>query len=411
MKVRKRVREHPSGRKRILWECDLGKINGKRTTKYFGEKADADEWMRLAIAKKKNEGLAGFAITAEERGAFIAARDKLAAVGGTLEEAVAYYLKNHAGVKTKLPLGELLDRGVLAKELAGRRPRYITQFGVSCRSFINNRKEQLAHTVTKQEIAAWLSGNGWAPKTQRVYLGDLRSLFSWAIDKGYAVQNPAAEKFDIAPDAPSEIHALTTVQSHRLLQLSAQPPKVSEENRKQWQRPPLLWFVALGLFAGIRPAELGRLDRSKVNLKERHVVIEARTSKTRQRRIVDLSKNACAWLMLDPLRVGPVRPSNWRLLWERLREEAGWRASAWTHRTLVDGKPRGHLAKKDCPLWPHDALRHTFASMHYATHQNESLLKAQMGHSENQDTLMRHYRALVTREEAKAFWKLMPGNV
>lgn len=395
--------------KRILWECDLGKINGKRTAKCFREKGDAEEHLRHALAKKKSEGLAGFAITDTERVAFIGARDKLAAVGATLGDAVAYYLKNHAGVQKKMPLGELLDRCVLAKELAGRRPRYITQFAVSCRSFIQNRRDQLAHTVTKQEIAAWLSGNEWAPKTQRVYLGDLRSLFSWAIDEGHAVQNPAAERFKIAPDAAGEIHALTTAQAQQLLQLAAQAPKIGAENRKEWQRPPLLWYVALGLFAGVRPGELGRLDRGNINLNERHVVIEARTSKTRQRRIVDLSKNACTWLMLDSLRTGPVRPPNWRLIWERLREDSGWRASAWTHRTLVDGKERGQQANEDRPLWPHDAMRHTFASMHYAAHQNESLLKAQMGHSEDQDTLMRHYRAMVTREEAKAFWKLAPG--
>jgi len=61
------------------------------------------------------------------------------------------------------------------------------------------------------------------------------------------------------------------------------------------------------------------------------VVIEGRNSKTRQRRVVDLSKNACAWLALDPFREGPVRPANWRLLWDWLREEAGWRACAWMH--------------------------------------------------------------------------------
>jgi hypothetical protein len=46
---------------------------------------------------------------------------------------------------------------------------------------------------------------------------------------------------------------------------------------------------------------------------------------------LNLSKNACAWLALDPFREGPVRPANWRLLWDWLREEAGWRACAWMH--------------------------------------------------------------------------------
>lgn len=48
--------------------------------------------------------------------------------------------------------------------------------------------------------------------------------------------------------------------------------------------------------------------------------------------------------------------------------------------------------------------------MHYASHQDESLLKAQLGHSEDEDTLMQHYRALATRREAAVFWALKPSS-
>jgi integrase len=59
-------------------------------------------------------------------------------------------------------------------------------------------------------------------------------------------------------------------------------------------------------------------------------------------------------------------------------------------------------------VWPKNVLRHTFASMHYAMHQDESLLKAQMGHWERTSTLHRHYRALKTKAEAAKFWALHP---
>lgn len=81
------------------------------------------------------------------------------------------------------------------------------------------------------------------------------------------------------------------------------------------------------------------------------------------------------------------------------------------------GRWRGlRNAAKVTPI--HDGLRHTFATMHYAMHQNTSQLKAQMGHEESEDTLFRHYRAVrtvsgetMTRKLAEKFWGLMPTAV
>jgi integrase len=127
------------------------------------------------------------------------------------------------------------------------------------------------------------------------------------------------------------------------------------------------------------------MSREAVLLDDRHVVVAGLHAKTRRRRIVDLTENAVAWLRLDANRTGPVCPKNFTARWERLRDKA-----------------------KATP-WPHDGLRHTFASMHYAEHQNESLLKAQLGHAGREDVLFSHYRALKTRKEAAEFWALRPG--
>lgn len=68
--------------------------------------------------------------------------------------------------------------------------------------------------------------------------------------------------------------------------------------------------------------------------------------------------------------------------------------------------------------WVHDVLRHTFATMHYAAHQTASQLKALMGHSQSENTLFAHYRAVqtvtgetVTRAMAQEFWNLFPDSL
>lgn len=63
-------------------------------------------------------------------------------------------------------------------------------------------------------------------------------------------------------------------------------------------------------------------------------------------------------------------------------------------------------------------LRHTFATYHYAQHADRAKLQAMMGHSEDEDTLDQHYRAVLTttgktvsRRLAAGFWGLTPRQV
>lgn len=401
MQVRERVRRLPSGTVKRRWECDLGVVGGKRRAIWFKTKGEAEARLKQEKEKLKRFGHAAYELTEADRHRFAQAQVRLAVVGASIEQAVDFYLSEHRPLKAAISLGALLDECVLAKELAGRRPRYTVQFAVSCGSFVRGREEDLVTTVSREQVAMWVRGNGWAPKTQRCYLGDLSALFSYAVAKEYLAKNPAAGKFELAAVEDREIEALKVSRVKRLLALAEKPPVGVLAGRKVFERPVLLWYLVLAVFCGIRPEELARLTREKVDLEDGHVTILAKIAKTRQRRVVDLPKNALAWLALDPLRTGPVIPKNFRHLWARLRFAAGFLVARNT-RAKAPPDAAGHVP------WPHDVLRHTFASMHYAHYQDEGALKAQMGHSDDEDTLMQHYRALMTRREAAEFWALEP---
>ena len=55
-------------------------------------------------------------------------------------------------------------------------------------------------------------------------------------------------------------------------------------------------YLAIGLFAGIRPLEIQRLTRADIS--DRYIEIKAAKAKTRKRRLVSLSDNLKAWLAL-----------------------------------------------------------------------------------------------------------------
>ena len=134
------------------------------------------------------------------------------------------------------------------------------------------------------------------------------------------------------------------------------------------------------------------------------VIVAGSQAKTRRRRVVDLGENARLWL-----RAGvPALPSGemicgryWDARWRMFRRAMGWAVGS-REKGITEVKVKAVHGE-----WPHNALRHTYASMHYAMWQDEAKLQAQMGH-ESASMLHRHYRALKTRKEAERFWGLVP---
>jgi hypothetical protein len=74
---------------------------------------------------------------------------------------------------------------------------------------------------------------------------------------------------------------------------------------------------------------------------------------------------------------------------------------------------RLHQAGMLCPSledWPQDAMRHTFASMHYAAFKHAAETAEQMGHSRGLRVFFRHYRSRIKETDARAFWQLQPSS-
>jgi integrase len=146
-------------------------------------------------------------------------------------------------------------------------------------------------------------------------------------------------------------------------------------------------IFALSAFAGLRPAEVYRLNWEAINFQERLISVSAKTSKTASRRLVPISDNLLEWLLLCPSRIGPVailKPSKERKLIKSARKRAEIRE------------------------WPQDALRHSWATYRFALTGDAARTAAEAGHDES--VLHRHYRALASRADAERWFAIRPKS-
>ena len=142
-----------------------------------------------------------------------------------------------------------------------------------------------------------------------------------------------------------------------------------------------LW-LALGGFAGLRSAELVRLEWGKHVQVERGLIqVSGDIAKTNGRRIITMQPNLIAWLAPYAGRTGKV-----------FTPRADERCHEYAHRLGVEWKANG--------------LRHSSISYLCATTKNIPAVAMEAGNSVN--IINKHYRELTTEGEGKAWFAIMP---
>src|SRR5206468_1819624 len=130
--------------------------------------------------------------------------------------------------------------------------------------------------------------------------------FNFARERGYSAGNPA-EKSARAKVIESAIGILTLEETVRLLESAA---------------PELVPYVAIGAFAGLRRAELERLDWKEIDLQSSLIEVTAKKAKSARRRFVKIKPNLLLWLKPYAKSHGLVTPLGYRKLLARARRLA-----------------------------------------------------------------------------------------
>lgn len=371
MKIRIHKRENHG---RTRWVVDWLTKEGDRERRFFGSKAEAEAEASTLNHQRRHTGEVWLGLNSDQRNELLSVFDEIAGTGRSLRE-VWQGFQRHAsagGTGVVRTLAECIEETIQAKELARRRPTYISSLNAYLKAFAKGRTQVRIDALGVADIEKWFNSRKEAPATRAANLGRLSAMFDLAWRRGYIQTNPCrrVERVHVEPKPPK---ILSVGEATQLLSLV----------RHRHSRG-LAWF-ALALMAGIRPEECDRLSWAVVNLDQGIVTVDAAASKVRQRRIVHLQPAAVAWLRLaKALEADLPLPKVTRRRYQRaIREDLGWKKG-----------------------WPQDILRHTCASYLMAAWQDAGRVAAELGNSPG--ILLRHYRELVRREDAENFWKVLP---
>ena len=375
---------------------------GKRKREVLSDLEEARKRGKiLADALAKGE-VAAASLRLEDQRAYVNAKRLLGPTGATLEtacreyaeafellngvsvvEAARDYVKRHGTNATAKTVQDVVTEFMAAKE-EGRSTRlrgngrnvsdkYLYQLRLKLDAFAGQVKGLIGN-VSPEAINGFIHGmKNASGRTKNNYVQALNVLFEFARKQRYVPRDFAVmDEVEMAAEADFEIEIFSPQELKLLL---AHCPDS------------LVPVLAIGAFAGLRTAEIERLDWREVSLTGKFIEVKAKKAKTRARRLVPITPNLAAWLEKRHLGEGPVWPQSLPYLFELQRDAAN-----------------------DAGVeWKHNALRHSFISYRVAEIKNVDQVALEAGNSP--DIIFQHYRELVTGETAREWFGVTPALV
>jgi integrase len=384
-----------------FWRVEAPGPNGGRIRKTFKDREDARIFYERSKVQIARFGTAAMELSDSLRVQAIEGAKKLEPYGATIAEAVEHYAKYLKSKQGGVPLTQVAEELIAEKKADELSARYRQDLRLRLGRFTKAFPEKSIREIATADVDKFLTEMGRAIGTVRTFRRDIRTLFKFAVKKGYAEKNPTDGARNPKEKAPGKIEILTVEQTHRLLSACDDAT---------------LPAVAIAVFCGLRQAELERLQWSAVDLDEKIITVDASIAKTGSRRIVDIPDNAVEWISPHAALKGAVMPSDFRRLFDRVRVRAGFKPSFAGRKdeplqvllTAAAKKAKG-AAKKKAALapWPANCLRH--GAISYRLAQTKDIGKVSTAAGNSPTIIARHYLELVKPSAATSFFSILPA--
>ena len=273
---------------------------------------------------------------------------------------------------------EVVEEFIAAKEKAGKSADYLTDLRFRSKKFATAFNLPILE-VAAPDVRTWLESLGVSARSQNNYRRTLGTLFAFAMKRGYLPKDfDELDAVELMEEKEGEITIYTPQELREII--SRCPEK-------------FLPFVVIGAFAGLRSAEIERLEWSEVNLAEGFIEVKAAKAKTASRRIVPILPNLAKWLAPYANESGRVVPFG----------DFGYQQQEICRELRDDDGNVTRPAFK----WKTNALRHSFVSYRVADVQDVAKVALEAGNSPQM--VFRNYRQLVTPTQAKGWFNIEPS--
>jgi integrase len=307
--------------------------------------------------------------------------------GVNLTEAVDFFLRRNPTSLPHKTVREVVDDMIATKRQAGRGAVHIKDMESRLGRFADAFQMNIEQ-VTGPMIERYLASLDVTGRTKQNHLRLITSLFKFAIrrkclpkdalDELQAVEKPEETPSEIEIFSPNELREILTA-----------------------ARPELKAWLSIAAFAGLRTAEIQRLDWSEVNLTERHIEVPALKSKTASRRLAPITDNLLAWL--TPLAKTAGRVTGF----ENMAKQICWLVDDVNDARKTRAEHGGQDSKNVRKFkWKRNGLRHSFISYRLAAIKNAAQVALEAGNSPTM--IFKHYRQLVTESEATKWFSNLP---
>ncbi|HVY68622.1 MAG TPA: tyrosine-type recombinase/integrase [Verrucomicrobiae bacterium] len=385
--------------------------NGKRQLRRFVDFAKANE-EASRVAKQKAQGALGAAaLSASDRVSLQQALDLLSETEGpgnataprlveivrdyaaaraglppgvTLAETTLFYQQKHPANMRRKSVAEVVTEFIADRQSAGCSAVHVrdleTRLGQFAKAF-----ELSINAVNAALVQQWIYGlqnqktrRPAAARTKENMLRQITSLFNFARRQKYVPAELALEISEIS--APRKKHApigIYTSGDMRAI-LAAADSAIQPA-------------LAIAAFAGLRLAEVSRLDWRDVRLAERLIVVGPEIAKTAARRLVPICDNLAAWLTPHARSFGSVNPC------QEHAENVGNALGDRFERAAARAKIK----------WQRNGFRHSYISYRVAVLKDVPAVALECGNSTQ--VIFSNYRALATDAEAKDWFSIAPA--
>jgi hypothetical protein len=305
--------------------------------------------------------------------------------GVPLDRAVKAYLQTNPAETKEIRVPALVEEFLAKNELSiNSNAQKITMRGILKR--FASKITKPVSLITAHDLDEYLSDASYAPRTRHNQRSGIIVLFNYARRKGYLPEDRkhVAEKSEEIKFKKPPVEIYSPEQAEALVSLC---------DKK------LVPFIAIGLFAGIRSAELARLKWENIDWVGGNIRLDREITKTNQSRLAPLMPNLAEWL-------APYKGMTGNILATTKSRYPTTLISPW-------------LASQENPRlpakWIDNGMRHSFASYHLAYTQNAAQTALACGHSPGM--LLGTYKTItvngesLNQEVAKKYFEIRPKVV